>query len=78
MHHSQKTRAYTLAEMVVVIVILSILSLVAFLSYFSYSVKSRDGQRLLDLNNMSKALDLTYETAIILPEPTKGISVTFS
>jgi prepilin-type N-terminal cleavage/methylation domain-containing protein len=46
---SQKTKAFTLVELIIVITILAILATIGFLSYQSYILDARDGKRISEL-----------------------------
>ena len=61
----------------IVVTILSILSLIAVFTYSSYNAKARDGQRVEDIGNISKSMEMYLVKNIKLPTPTGGINVTY-
>lgn len=69
---------FTLVELVVVITILAILGTIGFLSVGGYSSRARDSDRLADVANISKSLDLSIITTGSYPAPDNGFSVTYS
>lgn len=65
-------------ELIVVITILAILGTIGFLSVGGYSSRARDSDRLADVANISKSLDLSIVTAGSYPIPDNSFSVTYS
>ena len=59
--HIQKTKAFTLVELIVVITILAILWTIAFISLQWYSERSRDSVRVTDMKTMKNSLELLYQ-----------------
>ncbi|MDO8564485.1 MAG: type II secretion system protein [bacterium] len=57
-----KSRGFTLIELLVVIAIIGLLSSVVFASLNSARGKARDARRKADLTQISKALELYYDT----------------
>lgn len=60
---------FTLVELLVVILILSILSVLWFVSYKWYLKNARDWVRLMDLDNISKGLNVLYLNTRKYPLP---------
>jgi len=75
--YSAKT-AFTLVELIVVITILAILWTIAFISLQWYSSEARDSTRISDLSSMKSALELFQLDAWKYPEPSNGVSITYS
>jgi len=73
-----KKSAFTLVELIIVITILSILGMIAFLSFNWYSSSARDSTRLTDLDNITKALEVTLAKTYTLPKPSNAITLTVS
>jgi prepilin-type N-terminal cleavage/methylation domain-containing protein len=69
---------FTLVELIVVITILSILWSIAFISLQWYSRNARDGQRISDISNIEKWLELWLSKQWILPEPEDKVDITAS
>ena len=70
---------FTLVELIVVITILAILWTIAFISFSWYSSSARDGNRVSDLNNISKWLDTYSIKAWRFPNPSwLALDVTYS
>lgn len=69
---------FTLVELIVVITILVILGTIAFMSLVGYSMSARDSSRISDLDNISKALELTKTKTGRYPAPSSYTGVTFS
>nr|MDD3720259.1 type II secretion system protein [Candidatus Gracilibacteria bacterium] len=65
-------KAFTLVELIVVITILAILGSIAFISLQSYTKNARDGQRLSDINNIRKNLELFLTEKGFYPTPDNG------
>lgn len=70
--------AFTLVELIVVITILAILGTIGFMSLGGYSSRARDTDRLADVGNISKSLDLAVVTAGSYPVPDNAFAVTYS
>lgn len=68
---SRKKRAFTLIELLVVIVIIGILTSIGVSTFESYKSKARDAQRIRDLNDMKRSLDLYVIDKGSLPRPTE-------
>nr|MDD3720677.1 prepilin-type N-terminal cleavage/methylation domain-containing protein [Candidatus Gracilibacteria bacterium] len=77
MQQSSK-KAFTLVELIVVITILVILGSIAFISLQSYTKNARDGQRLSDINNIRKNLELFLTEKGFYPTPDNGVNITYS
>lgn len=71
-------QGFTLVELIVVITILAILGTIGFLSVGGYSSRARDTDRLADVGNISKSLDLSIVTAGSYPAPDNSFAVTYS
>nr|MDD3720845.1 type II secretion system protein [Candidatus Gracilibacteria bacterium] len=71
-------KAFTLVELIVVITILAILGSIAFISLQSYTKNARDGQRLSDINNIRKNLELFLTEKGFYPTPDNGVNITYS
>lgn len=69
---------FTLVELIVVITILVILGTIAFTSLTGYSGSARDSNRVSDVSNISKGLDITYIKTGSYPTPDNFFSVTYS
>lgn len=65
-------------ELVVVITVLAILATIGFLSVGGYSSRARDSERVADMAQVSKSLDLSIVTAGSYPAPDNAFSVTYS
>jgi len=76
--NKQKTKAFTLVELIVVITILAILWTIAFISLQWYSRDARDSVRIADISNLKRTLELFQTTKWIYPEPTSWVAVTYS
>ena len=74
----QKTKAFTLVELIVVITILAILWTIAFVSLQWYSAISRDSVRISDVSKMKKSLELFHLDAGKYPLPDNYEEVTYS
>lgn len=61
-----------------VIVILAILSTIGFLSIGGYSSRSRDSQRISDIAQISKSLDISIISASNYPTPDNSFLVSYS
>ncbi|MDD2916726.1 MAG: prepilin-type N-terminal cleavage/methylation domain-containing protein [Candidatus Gracilibacteria bacterium] len=67
---------FTLIELIVVITILVILGTIAFLNLGGFQRSARDGQRVSDLTNISKGLDIFQIKTGSYPTPVNMISYT--
>lgn len=65
---------FTLVELIVVVTIVSILSTIGFVTYTDYLKWVRDGNRLQQISEIYRAMEL-YATRIQLPFPDNSISV---
>lgn len=65
----QKTKAFTLVELIIVITILAILATIWFMSYQSYTSDSRDANRITTLKEISKWLDIKFTKTSNYPMP---------
>ncbi len=74
----QKTKAFTLVELIVVITILAILWTIAFISISWYSAQSRDSVRISDVSNMKTSLELFHLNAGKYPLPDNNQIVSYS
>ena len=74
----QKTKAFTLVELIVVITILSILGTIAFISLQWYSAQSRDAVRNSDLSSIKTGLELYNLDAGKYPSPNDETVITYS
>ena len=72
--NSQKQKAFTLVELIVVITILAILSTIGFVSYSSYLAGSRDTNRISQIKAISEWLYL-YSTNHSLPTPDDKVDI---
>lgn len=70
--------AFTLIELIVVITILAILGAIGFLSVSGYSSRARDSDRLAEVANLSKSLDLSIVNVGSYPNPDNSFSVAYS
>lgn len=61
MKKQKNKKAFTLVELIVVITILAILATIAFISFQSYTKNARDWNRIANLNNIDKWLNI-YKT----------------
>jgi prepilin-type N-terminal cleavage/methylation domain-containing protein len=68
-YYAQKSKAFTLVELIIVITILAILATISFLSFQSYTVVARDSQRLTSLNSIEKSINIYYTNTSIYPTP---------
>ena len=66
---SNKSKGFTLVELIIVITILAILSTIAFISFQWYTKNARDSNRTSTLTNLQKWLDIYSVQVWILPEP---------
>ena len=73
-----KSKAFTLVELIVVITILSVLATVAFISFQWYAASSRDSVRLSDIKSMEKVINLYRLTNSKYPTPNAETSITYS
>ncbi|MDD3793410.1 MAG: FISUMP domain-containing protein [Candidatus Gracilibacteria bacterium] len=73
-----KTKAFTLVELIVVITILAILATIAFISLNGYASNSRDSKRKSDIASMRKVLELSYLKNNHYPEPDNATNITYS
>lgn len=65
----QKIKAFTLVELIIVITILAILATIGFMSFQSYTLDARDTNRVTNLKEISKWLDIYQTKNWILPNP---------
>lgn len=65
----QKTKAFTLVELIIVITILAILATIAFISFQNYTKNSRDGNRLATITQIQKWLELSVLKTAKYPNP---------
>lgn len=65
--------AFTLVELVVVITILAILGTIGFISLDGHSAKSRDADRISDLANLAKGLDVLAAGGGTYPQPDANV-----
>lgn len=72
------TAAFTLVELVVVITILAILGTIGFLSLGGYSSNARDSDRVADIVNLSKSLDVSNIAVGSYPQPDNLFTLTYS
>ncbi|MDD4151160.1 MAG: type II secretion system protein [Candidatus Gracilibacteria bacterium] len=70
---SQKRKAFTLVELIIVITILAILRTIGFMSFQSYTTDARDGKRKTDLGEIRKGLEIYQLKNQILPKPDEQI-----
>ena len=76
--NQQKTKAFTLVELIVVITILVILWTIAFISLQWYSRDARDSVRIADLSNIEKALEISVTKRWIVLVPEDKVDITAS
>lgn len=69
---------FTLVELIVVITILAILGTIAFVSFTGYSGSARDSNRIADLSNTTKSLEMYFIRAGSYPTPSNTFAVTYS
>ena len=69
---------FTLVELIVVITILVILATIAFMSFSGYSGNARDGQRMSDVANISKSLEVYQVGTNSYPSPDNSSLVSYS
>lgn len=74
----KKYNGFTLVELIVVITILTILGTIAFTSLSGFSGGARDSSRISDMNNLSKALELSYIQTSSYPNPDGYFIITYS
>lgn len=74
----QKTKAFTLVELIVVITVLAVLWTIAFISMANYARDSRDSTRMSDIKTTEKALELYSLTNWVYPFPSDYVNVTYS
>ncbi|MDD4151344.1 MAG: prepilin-type N-terminal cleavage/methylation domain-containing protein, partial [Candidatus Gracilibacteria bacterium] len=67
--YSQKTKAFTLVELIIVITILAILRTIGFMSFQTYTGDSRDTKRKTDLGVIRKGLEIYQMKNQKLPDP---------
>jgi len=70
--------AFTLVELIVVISILAILWTIWFVSLSSYNKDARDANRLADISNLEKIMDLFFVDNWSYPNPSNFSTVTYS
>ena len=75
---TQKKRAFTLVELIVVITILGILWTIAFISLQGYSKNARNSIRVSDISSIEKSLTLYHINVWHLPEPTLWVDIVYS
>ena len=73
-----KSRWFTLVELIVVITILAVLWTVAFVSFQDYVWNSRDSKRTTDIKNIEKALELSKLQTGVYPNAGASKNITFS
>ena len=74
----RKHHGFTLVELIVVITILVILGTIAFLSLQGYIGSAHDSSRITDIDNISKALDISMIKIGTYPAPDNSFVVTYS
>lgn len=70
----KQNKGFTLIELLVVISIIGLLSSVVLVSLNSSRVKARNSRRVSDVNQISKALELFFNTNFSYPTSNSGIS----
>lgn len=78
MSFSEKTKAFTLVELLVVMTIVAILSTLWSVYFFGYFENSRDTVRTTDLWNIEKALAIYYSTEGKYPDPDEAVDLSYS
>lgn len=73
---SERKKAFTLVELIIVITILAILATIAFVSFSNYAKESRDAQRLSSLTNIEKWIDVYGIEVWRFPIPENSTSFT--
>lgn len=73
-----KNRGFTLIELLVVIAIIGTLASVILISINSARAKSRDAQRIHDLGEMQKAIELYYDKYLTYPRPCTSPGFTYA
>ena len=76
--HSKKYKGFTLVELIVVITILVILSTIAFLNLWGFQSSARDANRIENLTNLKKWLDIFQIKSGKYPLPENPITLTAS
>jgi len=74
----QKTKAFTLVELIVVITILAILWTIAFIALQWYSAQSRDSVRISDIWSIKKMMEISLTNGWKVPKPENEINLTAS
>ncbi len=72
---TNKQRAFTLLELLIVMVILALLAGLGLMSFGTIQMKSRDSRRKQDLANVSKALETYYNDYGKYPASVDGLIV---
>ncbi|WP_276833866.1 type IV pilin protein, partial [Chryseobacterium cucumeris] len=54
------TSGFTIVELLIVIVVIGILAAISVVAYNSVQVRARDAERISDVNQLHKALELFY------------------
>lgn len=67
-----KQLGFTLIELLVVVTIMSILTIITVGQFSSAKMKARDAQRKLDMDSMSKALQMYYSDYGVFPVNING------
>ncbi len=67
-------KGFTLVELIIVIVILSILWVISFLGFSQFVSNARDGNRLTDIKNIKKAIDIFSIETWWIPKITNTLS----
>lgn len=73
---TRKFSGFTLVELIVVITILVILGTIAFIQLQGFSGSARDGRRVSDMSNITKAIDVAIIAQGNAPVPTNPVSYT--
>jgi len=68
-------KGFTLVELIIVITILAILATIAFISFQNYNKDARNGNRLANINNIEKWLNLYQLKTGSFPLPEKYITL---
>jgi len=71
-HFTKNSAGFTLIELLVVIAIIALLASVILVSASAARARGRDGKRIADINQMSKALELYFNDNYGYPTATSG------
>jgi prepilin-type N-terminal cleavage/methylation domain-containing protein len=75
---NKNKKAFTLVELIIVITILAVLATIAFVSYQGYTRDARDANRITNLQEIWKRLDIYSIKSSLLPSPENPVTITAS